>query len=134
MAPKSNGSGSNFYHVHSFRIDYWSFILFYPRGFAFLPLSLFSFQWDNKIWQANVLEQYTLSAAFTLDMFGVLAFLNIGTFLKERALFNRESSAGSFHFFHFFLFFYFSPSPKPTPLFFRIQDFITRVPITCPDF
>ena len=40
-------------------------------------------------------------------MYGVLAFLNIATYLKERTLFNRESSAG-FLFFSFLLSFFLS--------------------------
>jgi hypothetical protein len=51
----------------------------------------------SNIGTSNIAEQYTLATTFTLDMFGVLAFLNIGTYLKERAVFNRESAAGYYY-------------------------------------
>jgi hypothetical protein len=51
----------------------------------------------SNIQQTNVAEQYTLATTFSLDMFGVLAFLNIGTYLKERTQFNREASAGYYY-------------------------------------
>ena len=75
----------------------------------FFPFSLslfLSFSLSNQL-QQNLEEQYTLSLSFSLDMFGILAFLNIAAYLKERAQFARESSSGLFSFSVFsFLFFF----------------------------
>ena len=53
--------------------------------------------------KVNQDEQLTLAISFSLDVFGIMSFLQLGLFIKDRAIFNREVAANYYQTSAYFL-------------------------------